>query len=42
MILSYIKEKIKNLTSKAEETPIFLSLLIVMVAFASFGLGRPS
>lgn len=42
MILSYIKEKIKDWALRAEETPIFITLIIIMVAFASFGLGRLS
>lgn len=41
-ILIQFKEKIKSLRVRAEETPVFLSLLIILVAFASFGLGRLS
>lgn len=40
--LNHIKGKIKGFRKKVEETPIFLSLLIILVAFASFGLGRLS
>ena len=42
MILNQIREKIKDLISKAEEPPVYLAILIVLIAFASFGLGRLS
>lgn len=42
MIISNMFSKIKDLRVKAEETPLFLSLLIILVALASFGLGRLS
>ncbi|MEK7143665.1 MAG: hypothetical protein AAB756_02440 [Patescibacteria group bacterium] len=42
LIVGHIREKIKDLKIKAEETPLFLSFLIILVALASFGLGRLS
>ena len=42
MILRHIKEKIKDLVPRLEETPIYLTILIIFVAFISFGLGRLS
>lgn len=42
LIVNDIREKIKRLRAKAEETPLFLSFIIILVAFASFGLGRLS
>ena len=42
MILSHIKEKIKDWALKIEEPPVYLTILIILVAFISFGLGRLS
>ncbi|MEK7581857.1 MAG: hypothetical protein AAB488_00800 [Patescibacteria group bacterium] len=42
MILNHIKEKIKDLVLKVEEPPVYLAILIILVAFISFGLGRLS
>lgn len=42
MILNHIREKIKDLISRIEEPSIYLAVLIILVAFISFGLGRLS
>ena len=42
MILNYLKGKIKRFWDIIEEPSVYLTILIILVAFISFGLGRLS
>ena len=42
MSINHIISKIKHFRANIEENRVFMSLLIIFVAFASFGLGRLS
>lgn len=42
MTIQEILVKIKSFGAKLEETPIYISLVIILVAMSSFGLGRLS